>query len=230
MSATSKAIMAMCVLLLAALVTYYGMTPQAPLDLPPAIYESDDVSVSAFDRDIDGALERMGIPLVQTDASADSLIEATAPTHMPDSIEAAPPIEKVAAVPMPPLPAPTSPRTWMVREGDTLAGIAESQLGSEARWSEIASLNGLDPDAWLRIGQELMLPQKTAAAAPEPTLPIPADAVTHVVQEGETLSDIAAAYLGSALRWDTIFEANRERLSSPDRVRAGMTIVIPSSS
>ena len=118
----------------------------------------------------------------------------------------------------------------MVREGDTLAGIAESQLGSEARWSEIASLNGLDPDAWLRIGQELMLPQKTAAAAPEPTLPIPADAVTHVVQEGETLSDIAAAYLGSALRWDTIFEANRERLSSPDRVRAGMTIVIPSSS
>nr|WP_244164652.1 LysM domain-containing protein [Streptomyces silaceus] len=51
-------------------------------------------------------------------------------------------------------------RTYTVRKGDTLSSIAAAQLGDDARWREIARLNGLqDPDA-IRVGQKLKLPKR----------------------------------------------------------------------
>ena len=49
----------------------------------------------------------------------------------------------------------------------------------------------------------------------------------HVVQRGETLSEIALRYLGSVTRYQEIFEANRDVLSDPDSIREGMTLRIP---
>jgi LysM repeat protein len=50
---------------------------------------------------------------------------------------------------------------------------------------------------------------------------------THVIQAGETLSGLAARYLGSSARYREIYEANRNVLRSPDDLRDGVTIVIP---
>ncbi|MBS0264656.1 MAG: LysM peptidoglycan-binding domain-containing protein [Planctomycetes bacterium] len=50
---------------------------------------------------------------------------------------------------------------------------------------------------------------------------------THVIQAGDTLSSLAARYLGSASRYHEIFEANRSQLRSPNDVREGMTLKIP---
>lgn len=52
---------------------------------------------------------------------------------------------------------------------------------------------------------------------------------TYVVQKGESLWTIAAKpqVYGKATRWRRIFDANRDLLKSPDRVRAGMTLKIP---
>jgi LysM repeat protein len=50
---------------------------------------------------------------------------------------------------------------------------------------------------------------------------------THVIQAGETLSGLAARYLGSSARFREIYEANRNVLRSPDDLRDGVTIVIP---
>lgn len=50
---------------------------------------------------------------------------------------------------------------------------------------------------------------------------------THVIQSGETLSGLAARYLGSSARYREIYEANRNVLRSPDDLRDGVTIVIP---
>jgi nucleoid-associated protein YgaU len=71
------------------------------------------------------------------------------------------------AMPLPPyyvaLPnTPSQPqpsnRTYTVRAGDTLGGIAVRELGSFNRWHDIADLNGIrDPNS-LRIGQVLRLP------------------------------------------------------------------------
>jgi hypothetical protein len=50
---------------------------------------------------------------------------------------------------------------------------------------------------------------------------------THVIQGGDTLSGLAARYLGSSARYREIYEANRSVLRSPDDLREGVTIVIP---
>ena len=52
---------------------------------------------------------------------------------------------------------------------------------------------------------------------------------TYVVQKGESLWSIAAKpeIYGKATAWRRIFDANRNLLKSPDRVRPGMTLNIP---
>ena len=54
---------------------------------------------------------------------------------------------------------------------------------------------------------------------------------TYVVQKGDSLSTIAAKpeIYGHGSRWRRIFDANRNLLKNPDRVRAGMTLKIPRS-
>ncbi|MCB0713151.1 MAG: LysM peptidoglycan-binding domain-containing protein [Ignavibacteriae bacterium] len=49
----------------------------------------------------------------------------------------------------------------------------------------------------------------------------------HEVQPGETLSKIAAQYLGNANRYPEIFKANTYQLSDPDRIQIGQRIFIP---
>lgn len=52
---------------------------------------------------------------------------------------------------------------------------------------------------------------------------------TYVVQRGDSLWSIAAKpeVYGKATRWRRLFDANRNLLSSPDRLKAGMTLQIP---
>jgi LysM repeat protein len=50
---------------------------------------------------------------------------------------------------------------------------------------------------------------------------------THVVADGETLSSIAGKYLGSQARYQEIFQANRDQLTSPNDLKIGMKLTIP---
>lgn len=62
----------------------------------------------------------------------------------------------------------------------------------------------------------------------EADLPIEDQApVFHTVKKGETLSEIAKAYLGSANKYNAIFEANRPMLLDPDNIYPGQTLRIP---
>ena len=54
-----------------------------------------------------------------------------------------------------------------------------------------------------------------------------AGARTHTVQKGETLSHLAHKYYGKASEYKKIFDANRDQLSDPDKVREGAKLVIP---
>ena len=49
----------------------------------------------------------------------------------------------------------------------------------------------------------------------------------HVVAQGETLSHIAKQYYGDARLYPQIFEANRDLLKTPDRIRVGQKLRIP---
>lgn len=71
-------------------------------------------------------------------------------------------------------------------------------------------------------------PTEPAPSRAEP--PAPAAPVTeHVVAERETLSHIAQRYYGKSAMWKVIYDANRDQLDRPERVRAGMRLRIPAA-
>ena len=86
---------------------------------------------------------------------------------------------------------------------------------------------------------EAVIPQEISTS--NTTVPEPAESPTpkhkepdktahtriHTVEQGETLSGISQKYYGTASGWQKIYVANRNILSSPDRLRPGMRLVIP---
>ena len=120
---------------------------------------------------------------------------------------------------------------WTVGKHETLSEISLKALGSARRWHEIALLNPTVDPARMTVGTVLKLPVDTLARSVE-TTPTQPEAVrgqrTYLVQGGDSLSSIAARLLGSANDWRRIFEANRGIMKNdPDRLSAGMTLVIP---
>src|SRR5581483_9975630 len=64
-------------------------------------------------------------------------------------------------------------------------------------------------------------------AAPSPSAsPLPTTA-SYTVKNGDSLSTIAELEYGDASQWQVIFEANRDKLSSPDSLAVGMVMRIP---
>jgi nucleoid-associated protein YgaU len=51
---------------------------------------------------------------------------------------------------------------------------------------------------------------------------------TYTVKAGDTLSGIAKQHLGDASKYTKIFEANRDVLSDPDKIKPGQVLKIPS--
>ena len=52
-------------------------------------------------------------------------------------------------------------------------------------------------------------------------------ATTYTVKAGDTLSKIAKDHLGDANAYTAIFEANRDQLSDPDKIKPGQVLKIP---
>jgi len=132
---------------------------------------------------------------------------------------------------------------YVVQKGDSLASIAQKNLGSSSRWTEIQSMNGgIQPKA-LRVGTKLKLPTATTAkstiekSAPKAEASSPAkhsapssESASHpgtvyVVKAGETLRSIAEKKLGSADRWKDIVAANPGL--DPHKIAVGKTLKLP---
>jgi nucleoid-associated protein YgaU len=112
-----------------------------------------------------------------------------------------------------------APRTYKVKKGDTLSGIAAKQLGKADRWPEIFVLNRakIRHRDRLTLGQVLTLPGATPIK-PRPEL--------DKVRKGDTLSGIAAKKLGDANRWPEIARLNRDIVPDPDEILPGQVLVI----
>ncbi|MBS1817366.1 MAG: LysM peptidoglycan-binding domain-containing protein [Acidobacteria bacterium] len=50
---------------------------------------------------------------------------------------------------------------------------------------------------------------------------------TYTVKSGDTLSKIAKEFLGSAGAYMEVFNANRDQLSDPDKIKVGQVLKIP---
>jgi nucleoid-associated protein YgaU len=113
-------------------------------------------------------------------------------------------------------------------EGDKLfirAEIGSDQLKNQV-WDTIKQIDPRYPDLHADIIINPALAPKTAAASAG-SAPQQAQVRHYTVQPGDTLSAIAQKFYGKASEYNKIFEANRDRLSDPDHVRAGADLIIP---
>jgi nucleoid-associated protein YgaU len=66
-----------------------------------------------------------------------------------------------------------------------------------------------------------------AAPAAAPAASARPAGTTYTVVAGDTLSKIAKTHLGDANAYMKIFEANRDKLSDPDKIQVGQVLTIP---
>ncbi len=136
----------------------------------------------------------------------------------------------VEGVVVPGQPTPTpGPYPYAVQPGDTIGSIA-LKFGKDM--IELIEANNLIESDILSVGQEILIPDYSPTVADPPSTST-GDAgidatVTHVVQEGETLGDIAELYgvdSASIIRFNNIANPNVLRLgqiaADSRRQRAG---------
>jgi len=142
-------------------------------------------------------------------------------------------IPKLTTIPTPtPTPAAAGEKTYVVQKGDTLEGISEKFYGSVRFHKVIQEANKIDDPTMLREGQKIVIPAKPGAApvpgreSVEPRLE-PGER-RYVVQEFETLSEIAERELGGRRFYPAIM--TRNQITDPRLVRVGQVLVLPSRS
>lgn len=108
---------------------------------------------------------------------------------------------------------PSAGETYVVQAGDTLYSIA---LRYNTTVAAIAQANGIINPAYIRPGQQLVIPAAGSSSGAATGGSI------HVVQPGETLTAIAARYGTTVM---AIAVANN--LPNANWIRAGQTLIIP---
>ena len=76
---------------------------------------------------------------------------------------------------------------------------------------------------FFKKGKEEPLPPKEPVEMPK----IEPVEKKHVVQSGESLSLIAKRYYNDPLKWDAIYQANRDKIKDPDMIHPGQEFIIP---
>ena len=229
MSGTSKSIVSICVLLLAALVVYYGMTP-------PEMSEAQIVDLpkqrpSLFGGDPEEKMIALGIPMpvVELSEVQDEKPVGYAPSEsterpdiLADTVEPIPTQEQIVE---------TTYRIYTVKEGETLTEIASRELGSYKMWREIMSLNNISDPSLIMPGRVLRMPALTKSPnviVPVTNTPVlPVGATTHIVIDGDTMSSIAGEYYNDVNLYGIISRANPT--VDPDFLKIGTNLTIPSN-
>jgi len=117
-------------------------------------------------------------------------------------------------------------RSYVIRRGDTFERIARRLFGSARHATALARANpGLDPKR-LRVGERIVVPD-LSRSRPSRRAAAAKKGAWHVVRPGERLATIARRRYGREDAWRRIYEANRGRLKSPDRLAVGMRLLLP---
>lgn len=130
-----------------------------------------------------------------------------------------------------------------IKEGETLSELAAEHLGSAGKWQLIMDVNTdvLKKPEHLRAGMKLRIPAEpvvevveeanNALAESDQSQPErearPTDRNTYTVKEGDSLYRIAQKLLGDGDRYDEIYKANTDKLSSASDIQVGMTLKLP---
>ena len=155
----------------------------------------------------------------------------TGPTREPDSSSSRRPS------------GPSAVDLHKVQAGDTFSALAVIYFGSERYTQFLIDANPqiADPNR-LSVGTEIRIPEPPAETTPRGTRPAPAARSaqttpqppasprtrTYTVKEGDTFYGIARDVLGSAGRWEELFELNKELVKgNPKNLQIGQVLTLP---
>ncbi|HUV38132.1 MAG TPA: LysM domain-containing protein, partial [Planctomycetota bacterium] len=149
------------------------------------------------------------------------------------SVLVIPKLETTSAPAPTPVPVGIGEQAYVVQKGDTLQAISEKFYGTVRYHRLIQDANNIPEPTMLREGQQLLIPAKPAAttpgAEPGPAGPrLDPGERRYVVQQSETLSEIAERELGSREHYRAIM--TRNQITDPRLVREGQVLVLPSRS
>jgi LysM repeat protein len=99
-------------------------------------------------------------------------------------------------------------------------GVVNSEDEKNQIWNAIKTSSGWQQEVVgdIRVEAKAAAPAKAGAAAPQ---------ATYTVKAGDTLSKIAKEHLGNANAYMEIFNANRDQLTDPDKIKPGQVLKLP---
>ena len=136
--------------------------------------------------------------------------------------------------------SPSTDTTYTIQDGDTFISIARQRYGHDKYAKAIQAANPDLEATRLRVDHPIKLPSAVQIAALDHKSSAPANEAKpaelgaikqergmYIVEPGDTLTAIARKLLEDGSRWDEIYELNRDKLSSPDRIVDGIELRIP---
>jgi nucleoid-associated protein YgaU len=108
-----------------------------------------------------------------------------------------------------------------------IVGAAPSEEIKNEVWNQIKAADSSYSDLTANITVDSSLPQPQTASAASAAAGSTSGGNTYTVQPGDSLSKIAKQFYGNANDYNKIFEANRDKLSDPNKIQAGQVLVIP---
>lgn len=98
-----------------------------------------------------------------------------------------------------------------------LKGRAPSEAAKAEVWTAIKAA---DPNNGTDLVADITI---------DSSLPSPALAQSYTVQAGDSLSKISKQFYGDASKYMKIFEANKDQLSDPDKIKVGQVLKVPTA-
>jgi LysM repeat protein len=102
-------------------------------------------------------------------------------------------------------------------------GVVSSEDEKNQIWNAIKTSSGWQQEV---VG-DIRVEAKAAAAPATAGAPATAPQATYTVKAGDTLSKIAKEHLGNANAYMEIFNANRDQLTDPDKIKPGQVLKLP---
>ena len=114
---------------------------------------------------------------------------------------------------------------YTVKKGDSLWTIAQNRYNSGYKWVEIAKENQLENPGLLEEGQVLKMPVMETEQTVATVAGI--EGGEYKVERGDSLWNVAVRAYGDGYAWPKIWQANGDKLNSPDLLEIGMVLTIP---
>ena len=108
-------------------------------------------------------------------------------------------------------------------------GSGNSQDEANQIWNALKTVPDWQKDVVADIKVKAGASQPSSLGTPQFQTQGASPTVTYTVQSGDTLSAIAKKFLGNANDYMDIFNANRDQLSDPDKIKPGQVLKIPAA-